>query len=592
MKRYLCKGSACRTPTIFFEGRQVANSLRWGVLFGLMAVLLVYGGPLQAQTPPTAIQGRVIDEAGPVAGAVVRVQATPHYTRTDDQGRFTLNDLTPDTAIHLTAWAPGYFVAGAAADPGDDDVTLTLHPHPTVDNPDYEFISPLLDMDNPTACGHCHVDRTDSLISTMPVDEWLLDAHSQSAINLRFLSLYNGTTLTGETGSPTTYRFDSGLGVNVPVVPSQGLTRTGPGFRLDFPAQGGNCATCHVPILALDAPYDADPNHAAGVAAEGVTCDFCHKVADVRFQANGLPDPSLPGVLSLDFLRPHEGEQVFIGPFDDTPGEDIYSALQDQSQFCAACHFGEFWGVTMYNSFGEWLDSPYSNPVYGQTCQDCHMPHVGAEVFAQLPSGAEGHAATRDPATIFSHRMPGALDEDLLQETATLDVAARQADDELLVTVRVTNSGAGHHIPTDNPLRNMILLVRATDTNGNPLPLLDGPTIPEWGGVGDPAAGYVAGQPGVLYAKVLADFYTGETPVYAYWRQTRLVSDNRLPAFATDETVYTFALPPDSTPSGDGGPVTVEAELVLRRAFIELMDVKGWDTPDMVMEQAAVEVIP
>ncbi|MBN2469145.1 MAG: hypothetical protein JXN59_00365, partial [Anaerolineae bacterium] len=145
------------------------------------------------------------------------------------------------------------------------------------------------------------------------------------------------------------------------------------------------------------------------------------------------------------------------------------------------------------------------------------------------------------------------------------------------VTVRVTNSGAGHHIPTDNPLRNMILLVAATDEAGEPLALLDGPTIPDWGGVGDPAVGYYAGLPGVLYAKILADFYTGETPTYAYWRQTRLVSDNRIPALATDESVYTFA--------PGAGAVRVEARLVLRRAFIDLMAVKGWEMPDRLMAQ-------
>ena len=40
---------------------------------------------------------------------------------------------------------------------------------------------------------------------------------------------------------------------------------------------------------------------------------------------------------------------------------------------CAPCHFGQFWGTQIYNSFGEWLDSSYSDPETGRTCQDCHM---------------------------------------------------------------------------------------------------------------------------------------------------------------------------------------------------------------------------
>jgi hypothetical protein len=177
--------------------------------------------------------------------------------------------------------------------------------------------------------------------------------------------------------------------------------------------------------------------------------------------------------------------------------------------------------------------------------------------------------------------MPGAMDETLLQNTATVTIDWQQLENQLQVTIRVTNTGAGHHIPTDNPLRNMILLVKATDADGDSLPLLDGPTIPEWGGVGEVETGHVAGLPGLLYAKILADFYTGETPTFAYWRQTELVSDNRIAALETDETIYVFALPEDNS------TITVDAQLFLRRAFIDLMDVKGWDTPDLLMAHAS-----
>jgi hypothetical protein len=181
--------------------------------------------------------------------------------------------------------------------------------------------------------------------------------------------------------------------------------------------------------------------------------------------------------------------------------------------------------------------------------------------------------------------MPGAADVDLLQATATLDIQAERSGDQVRVSVQVTNSGAGHHVPTDSPLRNMILLVQAIDADGQPLTLLAGPVIPEWGGVGDPADGYYAGQAGVLYAKILADAFTGETPSAAYWRPTRLVSDNRIAALDSDTSVYTFAVPAAST------GITVEARLIFRRAFIDLMRLKGWDTPDILMEQQTV-VLP
>jgi hypothetical protein len=107
----------------------------------------------------------------------------------------------------------------------------------------------------------------------------------------------------------------------------------------------------------------------------------------------------------MEFRRPAKGHQLFLGPYDDVaPGDDSFSPLQNQSQICAPCHFGQFWGVQVYNSFGEWLASPYSDPVNGQTCQDCHMHKRGATLIARADKGA----LTRDPKTIFSHLMPGA----------------------------------------------------------------------------------------------------------------------------------------------------------------------------------------
>jgi hypothetical protein len=292
-----------------------------------------------------------------------------------------------------------------------------------------------------------------------------------------------------------------------------------------------------------------------------------------------MPNPSLPGALSMQLYRPEEGQQIFFGNFDDVTRRVSYLPLIEESAFCAACHSGTFWGTVVYNSYEEWLESPYSDPDSGQTCQNCHMPTVDYDHIVFPEQGG----LIRDSDRIFSHRMPGATDPDLLSRTASLTVTARREDERLWVTVRVTNTGAGHHIPTDNPLRNMILLVTATSEDGTPLTFIEGPTIPEWGGIGDPALGNYAGLPGVLYAKILADFYTGETPSYTYWRQTHIVSDNRIPALGSDETTYEFMLP-------DTGTVTVDARLLLRRAFQELMELKHWNIPDMLMSHETVVV--
>ena len=228
-------------------------------------------------------------------------------------------------------------------------------------------------------------------------------------------------------------------------------------------------------------------------------------------------------------------------------------------------------GVVVYNSYGEWLDSPYSDPETGQTCQDCHMPVTDYDYFV-FPE--EGGLRPRHP--IHNHLMPGAKDEELLQNSVTMTATARLQGGGVVVDVSITNDKTGHHVPTGVPLRHMILTVRATDVDGNPLPHHDGPVLPDW-------TGDYAGQPGRYYAKILRDEWTGEMPTGAYWRDISLVEDTRLATFETDVSRYSFSVP-------DGGPVTVEVRLVFRRAFQQLMEWKGWDDPDIVMEEETIRV--
>lgn len=207
------------------------------------------------------------------------------------------------------------------------------------------------------------------------------------------------------------------------------------------------------------------------------------------------------------------------------------------------------------------------------------MPHTGASYVAQPDKGA----AERNPQTVFSHLMPGASSPDLLQAAVSMDVSAARAGDEITVTVTIINDQTGHHVPTDSPLRQMILLVTASDGQGEALSLQSGPTIPDYGGVGDPAGGYFAGLPGKIYAKILMELWTEITPTGAYWNPTRVVSDNRLAAFESDTSVFVFAAP-------DEGPARIGVRLFFRRAFIKLMEQKGWDAPDIVMEDETLQL--
>ncbi|MBI5928034.1 MAG: hypothetical protein HY862_01890 [Chloroflexi bacterium] len=547
--------------------------VKWIALLLLGVGLLTVGSAWMLLKPEKIVlTGQVMTEQGPAVKAVVRVRTSDTFTITDEQGHFKLETDPFDKPIMVTAWLPEYQVGASEIKQADTPIVITLVRHYTTDDPEYPWFSHE-GTTGSLSCSHC-----------MPCySEWAADAHSQSAINPRFLSVYNGTDLHGNKGAITQYEFDRAAGIEIPSAPSLGRDGIGVGFRLDYPDLGGNCATCHAPVAALnsDSPSQVDLNTISGIETEGVFCEFCHKIGAIALDPiTNTPNINLPGVLSMRLYRPSGDAQMFFGNFDDVARRVTYLPLIEASAFCAPCHSGNFWGTTIYNSYGEWLASPYSDSANGKTCQNCHMPSVAYDYITYPEKGG----FTRNHERIFSHQMPGAMDTHLLQNTAELDVKAVCQNNQLVVTVAVTNTGAGHDIPTDNPLRNMILVVTATTGDEQVLALNEGPTIPAWGGVGDPAHGYYAGLPGVLYAKILTDYYTGEMPTAAYWRQTRIVSDNRIPALATDETTYQFALL-DGVCSAQ-----VDARLLLRRAFIDLMDQKAWDTPDILMEQVTLEV--
>lgn len=494
------------------------------------------------------VSGRVVDALGePVPHARVRQKTTDNLFLADEQGSFALPGLAEGITVTVTAWQEGYLVGWADILPPREDVLITLTQHYTTDNPAYSWFSSH-DPANEISCMHCMV----------AYPEWKENAHANAGTNPRFFSMYNGTDLLDE-------------------------QQVAPGFKMDFPGTAGNCATCHAPAAAVSATeyfMTADMNALRGVEAEGVFCEFCHKVGDVYLNPRtGLPYDNVPGVLSMRLYRPEEGgaEQLFFGPFDDVTRRVAYSELQTQSQFCAPCHQFSYWGTPIYQSFSEWQASAYAEQ--GVQCQDCHMRPTGIDYFVYPEKGG----LIRDPASIASHLQPGAADHVLLQNTVALTVTASLDAGQIMVDVALRNALAGHDVPTDYPGRQMLLVVEALDEQGTALPLIQGGTLPEWAGLGQGADDY-GGQPGKAYAKVLQDAVTGQWPVVNYWKQVLIREDTRLAALATDESQYRFQAPAS-------GPVQVQARVLFRRLFQDLMEAKGWDTPDIRMAQVAVEVV-
>jgi hypothetical protein len=538
--------------------------------------------PLIFQPLPGQVSGVIRDKDGPLADVSVRVQATRNQTLTDEQGRFTLFNLSVDQPVTLSAWKDGYYCAKVSGVlPPQDGISITLRLYQTNDNPGYTWIPPV----GESSCASCKAE-----VSKVWIDN---DAHAQAAVNPRFLTMYNGTDIYGNQSPITRYLCTPDYGC-FPLPPDPSQPYYGPGYKLDFPHTAGNCAACHTPGAAIDAPYQTDPNSVTGADIYGIHCDFCHKIADVHLDAStGLPYPNTPGVLSMDIRRPFpedpERYQLFFGTFDDdnVPEEDTYLPLIQESQFCAPCHHTSFWGTLVYNSYGEWLDSPYSDPNFpgAKTCQECHMPAptmVDGEPLTNV--APENGGVERDPLAIHAHTFPGASNLELLENSVSLTVTTEMQVGTLAIQVEIINDRTGHHVPTDSPLRQLILLIQTRNSQGQLLAQLDGPTIPDWGGIGDPSQGYYAGLPGTAYAKILEEAWTGISPSGAYWNPTLLLSDNRIPAYGHATSRYVFALPEEA------GLISVDVRLLYRRAFIELMDQKSWDIDDILMERQTLEL--
>jgi hypothetical protein len=544
-----------------------------------------------AGVQPSTISGVVVNTNGPVVGATVRIQATQQSVRTAADGTFALTTLNAAAPVTVTAWITGHYIGWAVATPGSEDVQITLNAHYVTDNPEYDWFAEG-DVEGSAACGLCHTAYA----------EWQADAHSQSAVNPLFLTIYQGTDVDGNE-SPRVVKNNLGI----PLPPDLSQPYYGPGYKLDNPNRTGNCAACHTPMaskipnnqncgwsgchtsstaqLSEFVPDGVSPVGLEGDAAEGISCEFCHKVGQVFLEdETGLPYGDLPGILSVRLFRPKSaGDDLFFGPLDDiaradVPApRDVYLPLMKESSFCAGCHYGIMGGVVenmkvtggvvIYSSYAEWLDSPYSDPENGKSCQECHMPPVAGASHFVFP---ERGGVARPAEQIHTHQMRRATDEEFMRGAVTLSATAQVVGRGLEVKVQVTNDQTGHAVPTDSTLRHVMLVVEARDARGRLLALQRGDRLPAW-------AGDYAGQPGRAFAKILRDEWTGEVPTAAIWRPIQVVQDTRLLPFVTNTSTYTFA--------SDGKPATVTVRLVYRRAFQQLLEWKGLTIPDMLMAE-------
>ncbi len=215
-----------------------------------------------------------------------------------------------------------------------------------------------------------------------------------------------------------------------------------------------DCQTCHEPggVYPFGAVIQEKP--AAVAATEGVTCDVCHRVSEVK------------GTGEFSFGP----KDVKFGPYKDSKSpyhKTEYSPLIESSDFCVACHgqLNNLNGLNVCDTTRSWRESKYAKPGKDEkTCQDCHMPSFTG-------AAATGEAAPEDaPKNRVRHshifRGPNSDPTILLTAATLIQKAERDANGDLLVEVKVTNSGTGHDLPSGLPERLITLKVKGKDSDG------------------------------------------------------------------------------------------------------------------------------
>lgn len=318
------------------------------------------------------------------------------------------------------------------------------------------------------------------------------------------------------------------------------------------------CTKCHAPIdyLAGNIP-SADNYNVSKISEKGVSCDFCHSVNASSGIGNGAFISS-PG-------------RIKRGPFNDsnysTFHSTMYSDLHTKAEFCGMCHDVRhpFNGLALENTYTEWKEGPYNETT---PCQYCHMT-PGVTKFESNPGRAAAGAPIRE--NIFTHyfvggnaMLPGMLGSpeherlanERLKSAAKLEIEdIGLINDSVNLRLRVSNTGAGHKLPTGLTEARMIWLdIDVRDASGK--------TIFRSGGTDE--NGYVD-HDAVKYHTVFGD--ANGAPTEKVWLAEKILSDNRIPPKGYSIEYYNFTIPENTKK-----PVTISARLNYVSASQELSD--------------------
>lgn len=471
-------------------------------------------------------------DGAPAEGATVVQGGNPTRWTTDSAGAADIELDTLVTGVPtVMASHPDARIDGLELpdDPADLDawllantsLSIPLTSFARTDNLAYVFQDPGDPEHRETSeqCAHCHIDIN---------SDWYGSAHRGSASNPVVHDLYAGAATAfadEETCGSMGGQWWEGL---LPGTGASGercyvgeglLPALNPDCGVDGPCDGlaeetGGCADCHAP--GIDGALGGrDLLEATGFAYNyGVHCDVCHKIEAVDMDG----EPGVAGRLTL--LRPTEPSPspvlgdflpLTFGPYPDVINPRMGSVQREhfhESELCGGCHQLDYgarvpgtaldparWPdglLPIQSTYQEWSEGPYGA---GASCQSCHMPpdpdtgnsaDLGVHIEEPNPDLATGWY--RQPGAVRRHLWTGPRTENtpMLRLAASLSLSeaveiSEAGDEELVVQATVTNVGAGHGLPTGEPMRAVFLLVEAT-CDGEPQAVVGGDALQDVGG--------------------------------------------------------------------------------------------------------------
>jgi len=200
------------------------------------------------------------------------------------------------------------------------------------------------------------------------------------------------------------------------------------------------CLPCHAPTAIVTGDYQAKLE----ITREGVTCDFCHTVTEVKMDIPaGFVNKTGPVKFSPGKERKPKDKEHAVAH-----SEDFAS-----SKLCAGCHkLVNSHGLSVMDTYNEWNESAVKKE--GKSCRTCHMKKIeGVKVPGAGFTEISDHSLSHTVAT--------------MKDAVTLQIKKpKKSSGPMAVEVVVTNAKAGHSIPTGTPERKLVVEVSTFDEKG------------------------------------------------------------------------------------------------------------------------------